>query len=175
MKKDIFNIIIANPKKNLTNTCRDEIDLLKTKFPYCELIHNISLIQASHEGDINFNEILSLSSLYSTNREKLFTILNPRTTTKSSKKSVKKYNFKEWLHKPDTNKTQSIPKKTLPNRLKYSITDNDHLTTETLAELYAEQGHYERAIQAYSILCLKYPKKSSLFANRIKDIQTKIN
>ena len=40
-----------------------------------------------------------------------------------------------------------------------SISDNDNLTTETLAELYFSQGYNERAIQAYKILSLKYQKK----------------
>jgi hypothetical protein len=43
--------------------------------------------------------------------------------------------------------------------------------TETLAKVYLEQGHLEKAITAYEILSLKYPQKSSLFAERIKDIK----
>ena len=58
---------------------------------------------------------------------------------------------------------------------KKSVEHNDTLTTETLAEIYVEQGHYQRAIQAYEILCLKYPKKSGFFANRIEEIKNKLN
>ena len=43
--------------------------------------------------------------------------------------------------------------------------------TETLARIYLEQKKYQKAIQAYEILILKYPEKSSLFANRISDIK----
>ena len=43
--------------------------------------------------------------------------------------------------------------------------------TETLARIYLEQKKYQKAIQAYEILILKYPEKSSLFANRIFDIK----
>ena len=46
-----------------------------------------------------------------------------------------------------------------------------HLMTETLARIYLEQKKYKKAIQAYEILILKYPEKSSFFANRIKDIK----
>ena len=49
--------------------------------------------------------------------------------------------------------------------------ENSHLMTETLAKVYLEQKKYQRAIQAYEILILKYPEKSSFFANRIKDIK----
>ncbi len=43
--------------------------------------------------------------------------------------------------------------------------------TETLAKLYLEQKKYKKAIQAYKILSLKYPEKSSFFADRIKAVK----
>jgi tetratricopeptide (TPR) repeat protein len=49
--------------------------------------------------------------------------------------------------------------------------DNSYLMTETLARVYLEQKKYQKAIQAYEILILKYPEKSSFFANRISDIK----
>jgi hypothetical protein len=49
--------------------------------------------------------------------------------------------------------------------------DKSYLMTETLAKVYLEQKKYQKAIQAYEILILKYPEKSSFFANRILDIQ----
>ena len=49
--------------------------------------------------------------------------------------------------------------------------DNSYLMTETLARVYLEQKKYARAIQAYQILILKYPEKSSFFADRILDIK----
>ena len=52
-----------------------------------------------------------------------------------------------------------------------SKADNSYLMTETLARVYLEQKKYQRAIQAYQILILKYPEKSSFFADRILDIK----
>ena len=52
-----------------------------------------------------------------------------------------------------------------------NATDNSFLMTETLARVYLEQKKYQKAIQAYEILILKYPEKSSFFADRIKDIK----
>lgn len=49
--------------------------------------------------------------------------------------------------------------------------DEPFYMTETLARIYLEQKKYQKAIQAYEILILKYPEKSSLFANRIFDIK----
>lgn len=50
--------------------------------------------------------------------------------------------------------------------------DNSYLMTETLAKVYLEQKKYQKAIQAYKILILKYPEKSHFFADRILDIKT---
>ncbi len=49
--------------------------------------------------------------------------------------------------------------------------DQSYLMTETLARVYLEQKKYSKAIQAYQILILKYPEKSSFFADRILDIK----
>ena len=49
--------------------------------------------------------------------------------------------------------------------------DQSYLMTETLAKVYLEQKKYQKAIQAYEILILKYPEKSTFFANRISDIR----
>ena len=51
------------------------------------------------------------------------------------------------------------------------VDDTTYLMTETLARVYLEQKKYLKAIQAYEILILKYPEKSSFFADRISDIK----
>ena len=51
------------------------------------------------------------------------------------------------------------------------ITDDEYFTTETLAKLYFKQKNYEKAIQSYKILILKFPEKNSYFANQIKKIK----
>ncbi|AUS05779.1 hypothetical protein [Pseudotamlana carrageenivorans] len=45
------------------------------------------------------------------------------------------------------------------------------LMTETLARIYVEQKNFKKAIQSYKILSLKYPEKSSFFANQIKAVE----
>lgn len=45
------------------------------------------------------------------------------------------------------------------------------IMTETLARIYVHQKKYARAVEAYRILMLKNPKKSSFFADRIREIE----
>jgi hypothetical protein len=56
-----------------------------------------------------------------------------------------------------------------------SVQEDDDLVTETLANIYVHQQHFEKAIKAFEKLQLKYPEKSSYFAGRIKDIQNQLN
>jgi hypothetical protein len=49
--------------------------------------------------------------------------------------------------------------------------DQGKFVTETLAEIYLKQGLWDKAINAYEVLSLKYPEKSGFFADRIKEIK----
>ena len=51
---------------------------------------------------------------------------------------------------------------------KESLIENDEIVTETLARVYLEQAHYDKAIAAYEKLSVKFPQKSGFFANQIK-------
>jgi len=110
---------------------------------------------------------------------------------KSLKKINEQKNFVDWLIvsdlKPidrsnnDTASNKLISKKPLQSekvdkQINKIESNNDMISqagfmTETLAKLYLEQKNYDRAIQSYKILILKFPEKSSYFANQIKKIK----
>ena len=51
-----------------------------------------------------------------------------------------------------------------------SLAESDELITETLAMIYFEQKKYDKALDAFKKLSLKYPEKSIYFAARIEEI-----
>ena len=51
------------------------------------------------------------------------------------------------------------------------LSNQSGFMTETLAKLYLNQKNYEKAIQSYKILILKFPEKNSYFADQIKKIK----
>ena len=113
----------------------------------------------------SFNEWLKLTHFKPIDRNNN---LNENTKLKPSEKTTKIVNF------ITASKNKELPKKEFfspTNTAIESFKENNKLMTETLAKVYLEQGHYEKAITAYEILSLKYPQKSSLFANQIKAIK----
>ncbi len=49
--------------------------------------------------------------------------------------------------------------------------DEENIISETLAEIYAKQGFFDKAISTYQKLILKYPEKSVNFAARIEELK----
>ncbi len=54
-----------------------------------------------------------------------------------------------------------------------SIQENKNLVSETLAKLNAKQGNFQKAIQIYEQLILKYPEKRTYFTSQIDRLKNK--
>jgi len=56
-----------------------------------------------------------------------------------------------------------------------SVKEDSELLSETLIKVYIKQNLFEKAIQSYQKLSLKFPEKSAYFASQIKILEEKIN
>ena len=78
--------------------------------------------------------------------------------------AVDKFISKKPKIRIEANETQS------DNDKNDDLANQSGFMTETLAKLYLNQKNYEKAIQSYKILILKFPEKNSYFADQIKKI-----
>ena len=118
----------------------------------------------------SFNEWLNLTRFKPIEREEdgLKTIENEKA---SHLEKLKKFELiEEFIAKnPKINPASFSVSKT--NLAEAQMIQPEALMTETLARIYLEQKNFKKAIQSYKILSLKYPEKSSFFANQIKAIE----
>ncbi|MDC6389149.1 hypothetical protein PP182_10690 [Maribacter sp. PR1] len=120
----------------------------------------------------SFTEWLQLTSKKKIERDKP-TLKTGNKAEKNKTSSLKKQKF-DRIDKFIAENPKIVPKENIKPSFnaKDSIKmDKNELMTETLARVYLEQKKYKKAIQAYKILSLKYPEKSSFFADRIKSVQ----
>jgi len=145
-------------KKELT-----ENDILKQKLDIGKPL------EFNKDEKYSFNEWLQLAKIQPIVREKNINLPTNNIEIDDTKKKKLELidKFIETNPKiPQIDKTTTNTKVFEPK-----IESQSYLMTETLAKVYLEQKKYDKAIQAYQILILKYPEKSSFFANRISDIQ----
>jgi len=62
-----------------------------------------------------------------------------------------------------------------PEVVAKALVQDEEWVTETLAQVYAQQGNLGKARKAYKLLALKYPEKSVYFANQIKKLGNQSN
>ena len=115
----------------------------------------------------SFQEWLQLSRIQPIVREKeeKVTAVSLNETQKKKLELIDKF--------IETNPKIPAVKQGTTTNATFDLNKEDHsmLMTETLAKVYLEQKKYQKAIQAYEILILKYPEKITFFADRISDIK----
>ena len=132
------------------------------------------IVSTKEKEKHSFKEWLQLTSYKPNKKEATKTIEKSKSTVFPFGGDFNKNKNFELIDKFINSNHKIIPKeKSSPKvNIKESIKLNKkELMTETLAKVYLEQKNFKKAIQAYNILSLKYPEKSSFFANCIKAIQ----
>jgi tetratricopeptide (TPR) repeat protein len=147
----------------ITNQKQEEIERLEEKLDIG------SPLNFDEKEKLSFQEWLQLSKIKPIDRE------NDSILTDIEQKSdIEKQKKIELIDKFIETNPKIVPTKkstVTPVNIESSVQENSSLMTETLAKIYLEQKKYQKAIQAYEILILKYPEKSSFFANQILDIK----
>ena len=117
---------------------------------------------------LNYYQDLSKTAIYASDRIRLKKIFFDKKKENKAKKikkikkiKNKKMTFDEWIMFVNSKSTKTEESNEI----------NIDFATENLAKIYTKQKKYDLAIATYRKLMLKFPKKSTLFANQIKKIK----
>ena len=121
------------------------------------------------EDSHSFSEWLKLTTAKPIVREETKNLSNSK---KPNSDLINKFIQENPKLKPSKSTVKYDKEENLANQITYS---SEALMTETLAKVYLQQNNYQKALQAYKILSLKYPEKSGFFADQIRAINKHIN
>jgi len=197
MTSEKFNFILNNFKPKDDNQLSD-LKGLFNKYPYSQTISAYYLKSLKDQNKNNFSHILRRTAILSFDRANLRNWISSdinqeekRNKDKATNQSEDKFTFLDWFDQISSDKSKidekiNLIESFIDNKAERIIEDNDkeykfsfnkndkdnpELVTETLAKILTNQKKYKKAIKAYRILSLKYPKKSSFFADHIRKIK----
>ena len=189
LENSFSNIILNfNPSDNNNSL---KLKKILNSYPYFQSASSHYLKTLKSQGKEAYLELLPKTALLTNDRSILRNwLLKDETIQDNSISLPEKYSFLDWFDVindvvPKVDEKFELIDKFIKNSPKISINKEfndksnlkidtkaqDELITETLAKIYLSQEKYNKAIKAYEILSLKYPKKSSFFANQINDIK----
>ena len=181
---EIEKTLINYPYFQFANLCLSLVLYKKNSIRYSRQLKKTAILSLKRKVLFKYINTDYLNSIKQ--KSSNHSLLNS-TSNINNLKHNEEHSFSQWLNvvkikkidrKSPTSTDQTEEKKNsqkkffnASNSAKNSLIENDKLITPTLAKVYMQQEHYDKAISAYEKLILKIPKKSSFFANQIKLIK----
>lgn len=175
------NIAIFFKKEPYTQEDFEVLGKITEKYPYFHRAQIAYLKALKEKNNPNYNDFLKKVAAATQQRILLFEYvknLEKNTHQKNiSEAPFKKHKTQNDLidkfisENPRISKIiQTEPLESLQEKEENHF-DPSSLMTETLAKMYVAQKKYDKAIEAYKILSLKYPEKNLFFAEKMKKIK----
>ncbi len=165
LEKEILSHIIASSYS---------LELEEKGFESKKEVENISFENNETQEKINLNENRSFSSwlkINSVSKENEKTEKEPEIEKEIVKEQLIN-NFIQNEAKIGKPKAEFF---SAPKKAKESVDEDKLIYSETLANIFALQGNFPKAIKAFEQLCLTIPEKKLYFAKKIEELNKKIN
>lgn len=188
---ELYNLIYSHHLLN-ENTAT-QLKILTEKYPWFQLAWMLYLKNLKQIESPEYNSILKKAAVQISDSKLLYNYLNS-----GFQKKQHNFEFENHVQVFDISATEvndgnslidkflssdsgkirnfhdDVTGLELENRIEIiekSTAENDDIITETLAVIYFQQKNYEKALDAYKKLSLKYPEKSIYFATQIEEIE----
>jgi predicted Zn-dependent protease len=194
---------VKNMAKASPEAALKKVEALIKNYPYFLAVRVIELDILKQLNHKSYKKALRNCALQTSHRSVLYEHLHNLSEQGSEVKKILSHpseenihSFLHWLELVDEATAERVPSKFdwiddfLAQNPKISsqgskakkedLTKKQNLATneimtETLAHLYWKQKKYAEAKSAFKILSLKYPEKSGLFADQIKQIESELS
>jgi len=191
-----LDIFFQNPD-NLNVETLEVIKNMVEEYPYFQTAWMLYLNNLKKLNSPDYQKELGRTAIRIADRKKLYYYLNPDETMHLASGQVYQQGINPGVNdyfsgdagigqgegKDDLIKSfiASDPKIKISNKdedtsvdndiSKVSVSENDEIITETYINILIDQKKYEKAIESFGKLSLKYPEKSVYFARRIEEVK----
>ncbi len=182
ISKSAFLNYIKHPEQLDVNSLPAIKDLVQ-QYPYFQAARMLYIRNLKNTDDLSYHAELKKGAINVPDRVRLEQIMNKAASEKKGQSTV-------TVVADDAN-IESVPQLKHQDLIDSFITANPHIKpvgevsdvetvvldntnvtdsifTESLAKIYIKQGQYDKAIRIFEKLNLKYPEKSSYFADQIR-------
>ena len=182
ISKSAFLNYIKHPEQLDVNSLPAIKDLVQ-QYPYFQAARMLYIRNLKNTDDLSYHSELKKGAINVPDRVRLEQIMNKAASEKKEQSTV-------TVVADDAN-IESVPQLKHHDLIDNFITANPHIKpvgevsdvetvvldntnvtdsifTESLAKIYIKQGQYDKAIRIFEKLNLKYPEKSSYFADQIR-------
>ncbi len=194
MEKEEFFKLTEKPYL-LNQSSVEELQHLTERYPYFQAAWMLYLKNLKNNGNPRFENVLKKAALMLPDRKQLYHFLHSKEEEQYSnyflddmeekqagkqghpisvegKNLIDRFlNSQPGKIKPDKPLLEKYSGELHEQVVARSLSEDDNLVTETLAMIYFNQKKYDKALEAFRKLSLKYPEKSIYFASRIEEIE----
>ncbi len=193
MQTEEFYHLIENPTELNEDTLQG-LEEITSEFPYFQVAWMLYLKNLKKTGHPDFEKVLKKAAVAIPDRKKLYGFLNEENVFSAADyyfeqngavdsggglaenekggSLIDKFLSSEPAPIRMEKHQEDEPNEEAENEIiEKSVAEPDELVSETLAMIYFEQKKYDKALDAFRKLSLKYPEKSVYFATRIEEIE----